>query len=99
MTELFKKLTKNYRLSMLVAYLAFVLTYAFSGIYKIKSFLSYVTQYLFDVPKSWLLTAGCCIVFGFIGMVLFVVLTRVFFAVFTLFRIEKPFLFLYSSFR
>ena len=44
MTELFKKLTKNYRLSMLVAYLAFVLTYAFSGIYKIKSFWSYVTQ-------------------------------------------------------
>ena len=87
MTELFKKLTKNYRLSMFVAYLAFVLTYAFSGIYKVKSFLSYVTQYLFDVPKSWLLTAGCCIVFGFIGMVLFVVLTRVFFAVFKIYTV------------
>lgn len=89
MIKLFKKLTNNYRLSMLVACIVFTVTCAFCSIYKVKSFLSYLTQYYFVVSRNVLVTSICCLVFGCIVMALLILFTKLFFGVFKIYTISQ----------
>ena len=88
MKKIFKKLTQNYALSMIIACVVFALTYAFASIYKAKSFLGLIGE-LFSVtiPQNLLTTLCCCLVFGLCYLAIFALFTKVFLTVFKIYTV------------
>ena len=86
MKSLFKKLTQNYRLSMWLASSIFVLSYAFASLYSAKGFLSMlVSYYSIVIPKNFVVTAICCLLFGLVALGLFALCIKFFIFVFKIY--------------
>lgn len=87
MKNLFKKITKNYALSMTLACAIFALTYAFASIYQAKSFLSLLGQYSIVLPRNVMLLLLCSLFIGGVMLAVYAVIVKLFLTIFKIYTI------------
>lgn len=87
MKNLFKKITKNYALSMTLACIIFALTFAFASIYQAKGILSLLGQYSIVLPRSIILLLLSCLVLGGVMLAVYAVFVKLFLTVFKIYTI------------
>ena len=88
MKKLFKKLTQNYRLSIILSCVIFVLTYAFVSLYATKGFLSALASfYSIILPKSFFMTLIFSLFFGLLALGLYALFIKIFISIFKVYII------------